>query len=55
MAGKDARPKEVNGWMLEGNRYVGPSRYIRPAKTEHKSNDGENKVTEDKGNENSTA
>ncbi len=51
MTGKDTRPKDAHGWTLEGDRYIGPHKYIRPMKT----NDNKDRSTEDKRDENEDA
>lgn len=49
------RPKEAYGWTLEGDRYIGPSKYIRPAKAPPKVNENGEQATEDKRDENGDA
>ena len=41
MTGKDIRPKDAYGWTLEGDRYIGPHKYIRPAKAQPKVNENQ--------------
>lgn len=55
MTGKDIRPKDAYGWTLEGDRYIGPHKYIRPAKAQPKVNEIKDRITEDKRDENGDA
>ena len=55
MTGKDNRPKDAHGWTLEGDRYIGPHKYIRPAKAQPKVNEIKDRITEDKRDENKDA